>query len=137
MFKKFMFAVVPMLMMAGTTFAGDEVTDIDGALTIDVATIAVADANVIEVGLDIDVEQLAANAGTKRVFVAAATATTAGVVAGVAAADPGTAPATAVATAAATSRTTATVVPDLCTTAPVSISQFVSTTGVAINPAGR
>lgn len=58
MFKKLMFAVVPMLMLAGTTFADD-----DAALTIDASTIAVADANVVDTDLNVDVDQLAADAG--------------------------------------------------------------------------
>ena len=56
MFKKLMFAVVPMLVLSATTFADD-------ALTLDASTIAVADANIVEAGLDIDVDQLAADAG--------------------------------------------------------------------------
>jgi hypothetical protein len=56
MFKKLMFAVVPMLVLSATTFADD-------ALSIDLSTIAVADANIVEVGLDLDVDQLAADAG--------------------------------------------------------------------------
>jgi hypothetical protein len=63
MFKKLMFAVVPMLMLSGATFAGDDAIETDGALTIDASTIAVADANIVEVGLDIDVDQLATDAG--------------------------------------------------------------------------
>ena len=58
MFKKLMFAVVPMLMLAGTTFADD-----DAALTIDASTIAVADANIVDTDLNIDVDQLATDAG--------------------------------------------------------------------------
>jgi hypothetical protein len=58
MFKKLLFAVVPVLMLAGTTVADD-------ALTIDVATIADADVNVVEAGLDIDVDQLTANVGSE------------------------------------------------------------------------
>ena len=58
MFKKLMFAVVPVLMLAGTTFADD------AALTIDASTIADADVNIVDNALDIDVDQLAAEAGT-------------------------------------------------------------------------
>ena len=60
MFKKLMFAVVPVLMLAGTTFADD------AALTIDASTIADADVNIVDNALDIDVEQLAADAGTDK-----------------------------------------------------------------------
>ena len=58
MFKKLMFAVVPILMLAGTTVADD------AALTIDAATIADADVNIMDAGLDVD--QLAADAGSDR-----------------------------------------------------------------------
>lgn len=58
MFKKLMFAVVPMLMLAGSAFADD-----DAALSIDASTITVADASVVDTSLDIDVDQLAADAG--------------------------------------------------------------------------
>ena len=60
MFKKFMFAVVPVLMMAGTTFADD------ADLAIDASTITDADVNIVEDVLDIDVDQLAADAGTDK-----------------------------------------------------------------------
>ena len=59
MFKKLMFAVVPVLMLAGTTFADD-------ALTIDASTITDADVNIVESALDIDVDRLAADAGTEK-----------------------------------------------------------------------
>ena len=61
MFKKLMFAVVPMMMVAGSAFADDNANDSD--LTIDASTISVADANIVEASLDIDVDQLAADAG--------------------------------------------------------------------------
>ncbi len=59
MLKKLLFAVVPVLMFAGTTVADD------ATLTIDAATIADADVNIVDAALDIDVDQLAANAGTE------------------------------------------------------------------------
>lgn len=59
MFKKLMFAVVPVLMLVGTTFADD-------GLTIDASTIADADVNIVDMALDIDVDQLAAAAGTEK-----------------------------------------------------------------------
>lgn len=60
MFKKLLFAVVPVLMLAGTTVADD------AALTIDAATIADADVNIVDAALDIDVDQLAADAGSAK-----------------------------------------------------------------------
>jgi hypothetical protein len=58
MFKKLMFAVVPVLMLAGTTFADD------ADLAIDASTITDADVNIVDNALDIDVDQLSADAGT-------------------------------------------------------------------------
>ena len=60
MFKKLMFAVVPVLMLAGITVADD------AALTIDAATIADADVNIVDDALDIDVDQLASDAGSEK-----------------------------------------------------------------------
>ena len=57
MFQKLMFAVVPVLMLAGTTFADD------ADLTIDASTITDADVNIVDTALDMDVDQLAADAG--------------------------------------------------------------------------
>ncbi len=64
MFKKLMFAVVPMMMIAGNVFADDNANDSD--LMIDASTIAVADANIVEASLDVDVDQLAADAGKEK-----------------------------------------------------------------------
>lgn len=61
MFKKLMLAVVPVMMMAGSAFADDNAADAD--LAIDASTIAVADANIVDTSPDIDVDQLAADAG--------------------------------------------------------------------------
>ena len=61
MFKKLMFAVVPVMMMAGSAFADDNAADAD--LTIDASTITVADANIVDTSPDIDADQLAADAG--------------------------------------------------------------------------
>jgi hypothetical protein len=58
MFKKLMFAVVPVLVLAGSAFADD-----DAAISIDASTITVADANVVDAALDINVDQLASDAG--------------------------------------------------------------------------
>ena len=60
MFKKLMFAVVPVLMLAGTTFADD------ADLTIDASTITDADVNIVDTALDMDVDQLAADAGADK-----------------------------------------------------------------------
>lgn len=57
MFKKLMIAVVPVLMLAGTTFADD------AALTIDASPITDADVNIADNALNIDVDQLASDAG--------------------------------------------------------------------------
>ena len=58
MFKKLLFAVVPALMLAGISVADD--TD----LNIDAASITDADVNIVDAGLDVDVDQLAAEADT-------------------------------------------------------------------------
>jgi hypothetical protein len=59
MFKKLMFAVMPMMMVAGSAVADDNATD----LTIDASMITVADANIVEFGIDVDVDQLTVDAG--------------------------------------------------------------------------
>ena len=61
MFKKLLFAVVPMMMVAGSAFEDDNAGESD--LTLDATTITVADASILDASLDNDVDQLAAEAG--------------------------------------------------------------------------
>lgn len=63
MFKSLMFAVVPMMMFACSVKADDAIASSDAELTIDVASISDASVEIVEAGLDVDVEQLAADAG--------------------------------------------------------------------------
>ena len=58
MLKNVMLALVPLTMLATTVMADDE-------LNIDVASIADADVSIVEADLDIDVDQLTADAGTE------------------------------------------------------------------------
>ena len=63
MLKKVLFAVVPMLLLAGNVFAGDFLTELSGAKADSISDAAIA---IEDVGLDgIDVDRLAANAGEK------------------------------------------------------------------------
>ena len=63
MFKKLMMAVVPMLMAACSVQADDVTSDTGASIEIDVASISDASVEIVEAGLDVDVDQLAANAG--------------------------------------------------------------------------
>ena len=63
MFKKLMMAVVPMLMAACSVQADDVTSDSGASIEIDVASISDASVEIVEAGLDVDVDQLAANAG--------------------------------------------------------------------------
>ena len=63
MFKKLMMAVVPMLLAACSVQADDLVNDDGAGISIDVASISDASVEIVEAGLDVDVDQLAANAG--------------------------------------------------------------------------
>jgi hypothetical protein len=63
MFKKLMMAVVPMLMAACSVQADDVSADSGASIEIDVASISDASVEIVEAGLDVDVHQLAANAG--------------------------------------------------------------------------
>jgi hypothetical protein len=63
MFKKVMMAVVPMLLAACSVQADDVVTDNGADIEIDVASISDASVEIIEAGLDVDVDHLAADAG--------------------------------------------------------------------------
>ena len=58
MLKNVMLALVPLTMLAASVKADDD-------LSIDVASIADADVSIVEAGLDIDVDQLTAEAGTE------------------------------------------------------------------------
>ena len=64
MFKKLMFAAVPMLLMICTAQADDVNSTSDAALEIDVESIADASVEILIDDLDLDVDQLAADAGT-------------------------------------------------------------------------
>lgn len=57
MLKNLIFALVPLTMLATSANADDE-------LTIDVTSITDADVTIVEADLDIDVDQLSADAGT-------------------------------------------------------------------------
>ena len=63
MFKKLMMAIVPMLMAACSVQADDVTSDSGASIEIDVASISDASVEIVEAGLDVDVDQLAANAG--------------------------------------------------------------------------
>ncbi len=63
MFKKLMMAVVPMLMAACSVQADDVTSDSGASIEIDVASISDASVEIVEAALDVDVDQLAANAG--------------------------------------------------------------------------
>jgi hypothetical protein len=63
MFKKLMMAVVPMLLAACSVQADDVVTDTGAGISIDVASISDASVEIVEAGLDVDVDQLASEAG--------------------------------------------------------------------------
>ena len=63
MFKKLMMAVVPMLLAACSVQADDVTSDSGASIEIDVASISDASVEIVEAGLDVDVDQLAANAG--------------------------------------------------------------------------
>lgn len=63
MFKKLMMAVVPMLMAACSVQADDVSADSGASIEVDVASISDASVEIVEAGLDVDVDQLAANAG--------------------------------------------------------------------------
>ena len=58
MLKNVMLALVPLTMLASSVKADDD-------LSIDVASIADADVSIVEADLDIDVDQLTADAGTE------------------------------------------------------------------------
>lgn len=57
MLKKFMLALMPLAMLSATVKADDDV------LNIDLSTIQDADSEVVDFDLDVDVDQLAADAG--------------------------------------------------------------------------
>ena len=59
MLKRILFAMLPMAMAATFVQADDNV------FNIDVASITDADVNIVEMDLDIDVDQLAADAGSE------------------------------------------------------------------------
>ena len=63
MFKKLMMAVVPMLLAACSVQADDVTSDSGASIEIDVASISDASVEIVEAALDVDVDQLAANAG--------------------------------------------------------------------------
>lgn len=63
MFKKMMMAVVPMLLAACSVQADDFASDTGASIEIDVASISDASVEIVGAGLDVDVDQLAANAG--------------------------------------------------------------------------
>lgn len=63
MFKKLLIAVVPMLMAACSVQADDVTSDTGASIEIDVASISDASVEIVEAGLDVDVDQLAADAG--------------------------------------------------------------------------
>jgi hypothetical protein len=63
MFKKLMMAVVPMLMAACSVQADDVSADSGASIEVDVASISDASVEIVEAGLDVDVDQLAANPG--------------------------------------------------------------------------
>lgn len=58
MLKNLMLALVPLTMLASSVNADDE-------LTIDVSTIADVDISIVEATLDVDIDQLTADAGTE------------------------------------------------------------------------
>ena len=58
MLKNVMLALVPLTMLASSVSADDD-------LTIDVASITDADVSILDVNLDVDIDQLSADAGTE------------------------------------------------------------------------
>lgn len=60
MFKRVVFAMLPLTLMVATVHAEDS------ELTVDVASITDADVEVLDVGLNVDVDQLTADAGSDK-----------------------------------------------------------------------